>query len=180
MNIDLPKETSKIFEWLSKGQFLNSHSANQEQEHLYKLVDEHFDKFAAYFQPLGFRLERGRNYVYLCRLESKSSLEEKLPKLYRYIDVLDFFLMIDPTFDSGTQFYFDQWLAKIKEEVLLKRKLKSLEVRGEQEKEKLKRILDQMIREGFLELSHEKEKRYRVLPAIQYMQNLIDRIQLEE
>lgn len=180
MNIDLPKETPKIFEWLSKGQFLNSHSANLEQERLYKLVNEHFESYVAYFQVLGFRLERGINYVFFSRIESKNSLEEKLPKLYRYIDVLDFFLMIDPAFGSGTRFYVDEWLSKIDAQVLLKRKLKSLETRGEQEKEKLKRILDQMMREGFMELVNEKEKAYRVLPAIQYIQNLIDRIQLEE
>ncbi|MEM6802443.1 MAG: hypothetical protein AAF696_13625 [Bacteroidota bacterium] len=180
MNIGLPPETSKIYEWLSKGQFLNSHSANQEQEYLYRLVNEHFDTLVAYFQPIGFRLERGENYVYFSRLESKASLEEKLPKLYRHIDILDFFLMLDPAFGPGTRFYAEEWLIKIKEQVLLKRKLKRLEARGEQETEKLKRILDHMIKEGFLELEQEKEKCYRVLPAIQYLQELIDRIQLEE
>lgn len=178
--MELPKDTPQIFEWLSKGQFLNSHSTNEDQERYYRVLEEHIEAYRNYFQQIGFELEGGKNYFYLSRKESKSSLEDKLQKLSRYINILEFCLDVDPLFGRGSRLKLEVWSAKISEDILLKRKLKKLEARGENEYEKLRRILDLMCKDGFLEIENEQEKIYRVLAAIQYLQNLIDQIKPEE
>ena len=178
--MELPKETPQIFEWLSKGQFLNSHSANEVQERYFSLLEKHFEAYHTFFQQIGFELEKGKNYFYLSRKESKAGLEDKLQKLSRYIDIFDFFLEVDPLFGTGSRLKLEAWSAKIAEDILLKRKLKKLEARGENISEKLKRVLDLMTRDVFLELENEQEKMYRVLPAIEYLKNLIDQIKPEE
>jgi len=178
--MELPKETPQIFEWLSKGQFLNSQTANEEQERYFWMLDEYFEAYHSYFRQIGFELERGKNFFYLSRKETKSNLEDKLQKLSRYIDILDFLLDVDPLFGVGSRLKLEQWTVKISEDVLLKRKLRKLESRGDKEAEKLKRILDLLCKDVFLELENEQEKIYRVLPAIEYLKQLIDQIKPEE
>lgn len=178
--MELPKETPQIFEWLSKGQFLNSHSANEEQERYFSLLEMHFEAYHSYFRQIGFELEKGKNYFYLSRKESKSGLEDKLQKLSRYIDILDFCLDVDPLFGTGSRLKLEAWSSKIAEDILLRRKLKKLESRGDNISEKLKRILDLMAKDVFLEIENEQEKIYRVLPAIEYLKNLIHQIKPEE
>lgn len=178
--MELPKETPHIFDWLSKGQFLNSHSANEDQERYYSVLEEHFERYHSYFKQIGFELEKGKNYFYLSRKEAKSNLEDKLQKLSRYIDILDFCLDVDPFFGTGSRLKLEGWGVKISEDILLKRKLRKLESRGDHETEKLKRILDLMCKDVFLEVENEQEKIYRVLPAIQYLKNLIEQIKPEE
>ena len=176
----LPPQTAKIFEWLSKGHFINSHSANLEQEELYKLIDAHFEELSIYFQQINFQLERGEKYFYLSRVESKTQLEDKLLKLYRYLDAVDFFLAYDPAFGVGARFSIDEIVEKCKEDILLRRKLQKLDIRGDKAPEKIKRLSDMMLKEHFFDLENEHENRYRVLHAFHYLEDLIQSIQIDE
>lgn len=178
--MSLPPQTAKIFEWLSKGLFINSHSANPEQEELYKAIDEHFDELKSYFEQIAFQLERGEKYFYLSRIESKTPLEDKLLKLYRYLDALDFFITYDPAFGIGSRFRIEEIVDRCKEDILLRRKLQKLDIRGDKPAEKIKRLSDMMLKEHFFDLENERENTYRVLHAFHYLETLIQSIEIDE
>lgn len=178
--MELPPQTEKIFEWLSKGLFINSHSANLEQEDLYKVIEKHFEVLKAYFSPLGFQLEKGEKYFYLSRRESKSNLEDKLVKLSKYIDSIDFLMSYDPYFGVGTRVNIEGIVQACKEDILLRRKFQKLDFRGENLFDKIKRMLDMMTKEHFLDVEDESQKSYRVLHAFHYLEDIILSIQAEE
>ena len=60
----LPRQTTRIFEVLSKGNFVNSNSNNLEQRELYTVIDENVDQLTDYFVKIGFVLEQGDDYFY--------------------------------------------------------------------------------------------------------------------
>lgn len=176
----VPPQTAKIFEWLSKGLFINSQSANKEQEELYEVIATNYEALQAYFQPLNFQLERGPSYFFFSRTIAKTSLEDKLTKLYRYIDALDFFLSYAPGFGVGYRFETEKILLACQEDRLLKRKLRSLDSRTDQIPDKLKRVLDMLAKDQFIEAEDDAKKSYRVLHAFEYLETLLKRIQIDE
>lgn len=176
----LPPQTAKIFEWLSKGLFINSHSANPEQEELYRVIDIHFEELETYFQHIDLQLERGEKYFYLSRIEGKSLLEDKLLKLYRYLNIVDFFTYYDASFGVGSRFTLNDIVEKCKEDILLRRKLQQLDLRGDTTFDKTKKLSDMMLKEHFFDLENESKHSYRVLHAFNYLEALIQSIQIDE
>lgn len=66
------------------------------------------------------------------------------------------------------------------EDIILRKKLQKLELRGEGFEDKIKRLADMMLKEHFFELENENQKVYRVLHAFHYLISLIQSIQIEE
>lgn len=86
----LPKHTVKIFENLGKGGFISSNSSKSEIRELYDIVEDNFEELFEYFEAINFKLERGNEYFYFSRNETKVELERKLENAYKWIDIYDF------------------------------------------------------------------------------------------
>ena len=104
--MEAPKQIAAIFEILSRGQFICSNSPDESIRKLYSVIDEeqNFEYLYDFFLRLNFILERGSEYYYFSRSESKVDLERKIDQAFKWIDILDFLKTFDNSFGSGYRF----------------------------------------------------------------------------
>lgn len=170
------KDTSDIFELLSKGQFICSNSGKDNIRKLYDSIDNRFDELHEYFRQINFILERGDEYFMFTREENKADLERKLEAAYKWIDILDFFKTFNHSFSAGYRFTPSEILVQLSVDVNLKNKLEGLKkYAGGKEKhaEILDKVLDQLRRDNFIELENEISSSYKILASFHYLEQLI-------
>ena len=70
--------TQRIYERLSRGEFLSVDSTEASIRHLYEDIEENFDDYADFFKEIGLQLESGNGYFYFSRIgEGKQSIVPK-------------------------------------------------------------------------------------------------------
>ena len=60
--------TQRIYERLSRGEFLSVDSTDSSIRHLYEDIEENVEDYADYFKEIGLQLESGNGYFYFSRL----------------------------------------------------------------------------------------------------------------
>ena len=90
--MEVPVQTAEIFKILNKGQFISSNSSDKNISNLYNIIEDeqNFEQLADYFSNINFSLEKGDEYFYFCRPETKVDLEKKIEKAFEWIDIIDF------------------------------------------------------------------------------------------
>jgi hypothetical protein len=181
MNI-LPKQTVKIFETLSKGQFISSNSSNSDAKELYECIDSNFEPLFEYFAAINFQLERGNEYFHFSRTETKVDLERKIENAYRWIDILDFFKAVDPSFGAGSRVSPSAIAEQCKVNSELKMKLEAMKkITGEDNLvARIRKLLDNLKRDDFVELENEMLDSWKVLTSIHYIESIIQLLTLNE
>ena len=88
--MEVPTQTAEIFKILSKGQFINSNSPDKKIADLYRVIEDeqNFENLYDYFLNINFVLERGNEYYYFSRPETKTDLEKKIESAYKWIDII--------------------------------------------------------------------------------------------
>lgn len=77
--LSMRNNTQRIYERLSRGEFLSVDSSDTSIRHLYEDIEENFDDYADFFKEIGLQLEAGNGYFYFSRIgEGKQSIEQKL------------------------------------------------------------------------------------------------------
>ena len=182
--MQVPVQTADIFRILSKGQFINSNSSDKHISHLYRIIDEeqNFELLYDYFIHINFVLEKGDEYFYFSRPETKVDLEKKLEKAFEWIDILDFFKTYDNAFSSGYRFSPSEILTRIKTDAELETKLESLKKHTDKTKhqEILDKILKKLTDDTYIELENDITHQYKVLAAFKYLEQLILTINIPE
>ena len=178
----VPAQTAEIFETLSKGQFICSNSVHEDSRKLYNIIDDNFEELYNYFEAIGFVLDKGDEYFYFTRKESKADLERKLEQAYKWIDILDFFKTYNNGFGPGYRFSTDEILVQLKIDANLKDKLEQLKKPlGEgSHRERVQRLIDELEKFGMVELENEISQQYKVLSAFKYIEQLIVSIHITE
>ena len=177
--------TSEIFEILSKGQFISSNTSDTNIRQLYSEIDENdnFENFYNYFIEIKLILERGDEYFYLSRKESKVDLERKLKKALQWIDILDFLKTYDNSFGSGYRnFTSSDIFVRTNVDAELKSKLDGLKHYFNASKPL--EIIDEMLKtlqsDRFIEVENTITESYKVLAAFGYLENLVATINITE
>jgi len=183
--MNVPKQTAEIFDILSKGQFICSNSSDERIRKLFDIIaeDDNYDVLVEYFYAINFILEEGNEYYYISRVESKADLERKVETAFRWIDVVDFFKSFDTSFTSGYRFQPSDVLVKLNVDAVLKDKLDGLRRWSKKEtyKENLDHIIVKMLcAEGFAELENDILNEYKVLASFNYLEDLINSINIPE
>lgn len=180
----VPQQTSEIFKILSKGQFISSNSSDKTISTLYNIIDEeqNFENLYEYFLKINFILEKGDEYFYFSRPETKVDLENKIEAAFRWIDFLDFFKTYDNSFGAGYRFTPSEILVRIKTDAELETKLESLKKHTGKENHKdiLDKVIDKLISDSFVELENEITHQYKVLTSFKYIEQLILIINIPE
>ena len=115
--------TQKIYERLSRGEFLSVDSADASTRHLYEDIEENYEDYADYFKEIGLRLEAGNGYFYFSRIgEGKQSIEQKLDSFSKWLDYLDFLKCYNQSFAAGYQFRKSHLVEQISLDIELKEK----------------------------------------------------------
>lgn len=177
-------QTADIFKILSKGQFISSNSADKTISNLYNIIDEedNFDILRDYFEQINFVLERGDEYFYFSRPETRVDIETKIEAAFRWIDIVDFFKTFDNSFSAGYRFSPSEILVRIKTDAELETKLDSLKKHTDKTKHQdiLDRILKRLMDDTFIELENEITHQYKVLASFKYLEQLILTINIPE
>lgn len=177
-------QTAEIFKILSKGQFISSNSADKTLSNLYNIIDEddNFETLRDYFGQINFTLERGDEYFYFSRQETRVDLESKIEAAFRWIDIVDFFKTFDNSFSAGYRFSPSEILVRIKTDAELESKLDSLKKHTDKTKHQdiLDRILKRLVDDSFIELENEITHQYKVLASFKYLEQLILTINIPE
>lgn len=181
LTIRIPDHTAVIFDYLQKGLFISSNSTNEDVRDLYDIIDDDFEALSIYFAQIGYTLERGNEYFYFSRTEPRVTLEQKILRAYYWIDVLDLFKTYDETFGPGYRFQPEQILVEANINVMLQNKLDGIR-KHFSDKDVRKEVLDNMIRQltrdSFLELENEKNNTYKVMSSWNYLERLIESINI--
>jgi len=180
--MNIPRQTADIFELLSKGQFICSNSVDDNTRKLYNIADENFDDLSAYFLAIGFVLEKGDEYFYFSRTESKADMERKIEQAYRWIDILDFCKAFNNSFGPGFRFTPSDILVQVKMDASLKDKLATIKKSGSEvsNQERVERIISDLEKFGMLELENEINQTYKVAASFKYLEQLIVSIHIAE
>lgn len=178
----LPKHTVKIFETLGKGGFISSNSSKSEIRELYDIVEDNFEELFEYFEAINFKLERGNEYFYFSRNETKVELERKLENAYKWIDIYDFFKAVNPSFGPGAKLSPSAIAEQCKVNSELKLKLEGMrKLTGDDNiVSRIKKLIDILRKDEFVELENELLDIWKVLSSIHYIENFISLINLPE
>ena len=176
--IEVPKQTAAIFEILSKGQFISSNSSDEAIRKYYSVIEdgENYDLLYDYFNAINFQLEKGDEFYYFSRKETKIDLERKIEQALKWIDIIDFFKTFDNSFGSGFRFTPSEVLVSLNVDAELKSKLEGLKrYSGGKDKflDIIEKRLEDLRKDRFVELENEISNQFKVLASFKYLEQLI-------
>jgi hypothetical protein len=181
--IEIPKQTSDVFDILSKGQFICSNSSKAPIRKLYNAINQDFDAFYAYFSGISLMLQEGNEYYHFSRTDSRAELERKLEIAMKWIDIVDFLKTFEPAFGSGFRFTPSNILVRLSVDADLKNKLEGLKKYAggkEKQSEIIEKILDQLEKDNFIEVENDILHEYKTLASFAYLEQLILSIHIPE
>ena len=124
-------------------------------------------------------LEEGDGYFYFSRKEQKVDLVNKLLRFGHWVDVLDFLKSWEPTFGPGFSFSKAALTVKIDADIELKEKAAGLYKKKDRHDDIIDKLVDEMLKSGFVELVDTNSQTYRVVTAYKYLEDLINMITFE-
>ncbi len=174
------KYVQQVFDRLSRGGFISSDSVEEGVRKIFIDLDDHREAYADYFARIGFILEEGNGYFYFSRKESKTSLADKLKRFGHWIDVLDFLKAWDPSLSPGFTFLEAELAMKIDSDIELREKAKGLYENKIRNDEICERLVEELLRQGFVELADDAAQRYQVTSAYRYLEDMVELIAFNE
>lgn len=173
--------TQRIYERLSRGEFLSVDSSDNAVKHLFEDVEENFDDYADYFKEIGLTLESGNGYYYFSRMgEGKQSIEQKLDSFAKWIDYLDFLKTYNQSFTAGYQFRKSHLIEQISLDIELKEKSSHLFKKYDASShiEIVNKLIQELQSMGFVECVCEQDETIKVTSAFRYVEELVNMIQI--
>lgn len=173
--------TQRIYERLSRGEFLSVDSIDASTRHLYEDIEENLEDYTDYFREIGLQLEAGNGYFCFSRIgESKQSIEQKLDSFSKWLDYLDFLKCYNQSFTAGYQFRKSHMMEQISLDIEMKEKANHLfkKYGAESLVEIVNKLLQEMQSMGFAECVNELDETYKVTSAFRYVEELVDIIQI--
>ena len=174
------KFTTEIFETLSKGKFISSNSLDKAQRNWYDDIDDNFQDYFDFFIKIGYNLERGNGYCFFTRPMSKVDIELKIKSLMKWIDYLAFLKSFNSIFGTGFTFTKADILIEISRNIELKNMISRMFNGKSVNDEKVDALIGELLKEGFIEVENEIEGRYKVLNSFNYIEDIIQKIDIEE
>ena len=179
--LSMRNNTQRIYERLSRGEFLSVDSSDTSIRHLYEDIEENFDDYADFFKEIGLQLEAGNGYFYFSRIgEGKQSIEQKLESFSKWLDYLDFLKTYNQSFTAGYQFRKSHLIEQISLDIELKEKAGHLYKKYGVGSylEIVNKLLQEMQGMGFAECSSEQDETYKITSAFHYAEELVNMIQI--
>ena len=179
--LSMRNNTQRIYERLSRGEFLSVDSSDTSIRHLYEDIEENFDDYADFFKEIGLQLEAGNGYFFFSRIgEGKQSIEQKLESFSKWLDYLDFLKTYNQSFTAGYQFRKSHLIEQISLDIELKEKAGHLYKKygAGSYLEILNKLLQEMQGMGFAECISEQDESFKITSAFHYAEELVNMIQI--
>ena len=158
--------TQRIYERLSRGEFLSVDSADASVRHLYEDIEENLEDYTEYFKEIGLQLESDNGYFYFSRIgEGKQTIEQKC---------------YNQSFAAGYQFRKSHLTEQISLDIELKEKANRLfkKYGVGSNVEIVNKLLQEMQNMGFAECISELDETFKVTSAFRYVEELVEIIQI--
>ena len=179
--LSMRNNTQRIYERLSRGEFLSVDSSDTSIRHLYEDIEENFDDYADFFKEIGLQLETGNGYFFFSRIgEGKQSIEQKLESFSKWLDYLDFLKTYNQSFTAGYQFRKSHLIEQISLDIELKEKAGHLYKKygAGSYLEIVNKLLQEMQGMGFAECISEQDESFKITSAFHYAEELVNMIQI--
>ena len=179
--LSMRNNTQRIYERLSRGEFLSVDSTDTSIRHLYEDIDENVEDYSDYFKEIGLQLESGNGYFYFSRLgEGKQAIEQKLETFSKWLDYLDFLKCYNQSFTAGYQFRKSHLIEQISLDIELKEKASHLfkKYGVGSNLEIVNKLLQEMQSMGFAECISEQDETFKITSAFRYVEELVNMIQI--
>ncbi|MCM1078240.1 MAG: hypothetical protein NC344_01405 [Bacteroidales bacterium] len=173
--------TLRIYERLSRGEFLSADSTDSSIRHLYDDVEENVEDYTDYFKEIGLKLETGNGYFYFSRIgESRQAIEQKLESFSKWLDYLDFLKCYNQAFTAGYQFRKSHLIEQISLDIELREKANRLfkKYGVGSNVEVVNKLLQEMQNMGFAECISELDETFKITSAFRYVEELVEMIQI--
>ena len=173
--------TQRIYERLSRGEFLSVDSIDSSIRHLYGDIEENVEDYTDYFREIGLQLESGNGYFYFSRIgENRQTMEQKLESFSKWLDYLDFLKCYDQSFTAGYQFRKSHLTEQISLDIELREKANHLfkKYGVGSNIEIVTKLLQEMQSMGFAECVSEQDETYKITSAFRYVEELVEIIQI--
>ena len=173
--------TQRIYERLSRGEFLSADSTDVSVRHLYEDIEENLEDYTEYFKEIGLQLESGDGYFFFSRIgESRQTIELKLDSFSKWLDYLDFLKCYSQSFAAGYQFRKSHLIEQISVDIELKEKANHLfkKYGVGSNIEIVNKLLLEMQNMGFAECISELDETYKITSAFRYVEELVEIIQI--
>lgn len=173
--------TQRIYERLSRGEFLSVDSADTTVRHLYEDIEENVEDYTDYFKEIGLQLESGDGYFYFSRTgESRQTIEQKLESFSKWLDYLDFLKSYNQSFTAGYQFRKSHLIEQISLDIELKEKAGHLFKKYGMgpNLDIVNKLLQEMQGMGFAECISEQDETFKITSAFRYAEELVGIIQI--
>lgn len=181
MTIEAPAVAHRLFSRLCRGpNRLLSQNGPDEDADLYRLVAEPEIEAACitFFAVIGLRLQKGDGcYYFTADEEPLANLESKLERMIRLVRLLDFLSTHIEHFGEGVIFSAATLVVKCQGDARAERFLQEVE-KGASFSERITRLLQSLVSQGYLSEYDQTREEYRVLSAIHYLFEFADRIQI--
>ena len=174
------KHSKEIFDILSKGGFISLNSVVQANRNYYDVIEDDFDAYRDYYEGVGFVLESGNGYFYFSRTEPKVNAVDKLARFCDWIDRLDFLKIFNSAFGSGYVFTKAKILERISCDMELKEKVVKLYADKKTHAEVIDKLVDDLVKIGFVEQENELEGSYKVTAAFHYLEEMVNCLNIVE
>lgn len=179
--LSMRNNTQRIYERLSRGEFLSVDSTDTSIRHLYEDIEENVEDYSDYFKEIGLQLESGNGYFYFSRLgEGKQAIEQKLETFSKWLDYLDFLKCYNQSFTAGYQFRKSNLIEQISTDIELKEKASLLfkKYGAGSYLEIVNKLLQEMQNMGFAECISEQDETFKITSAFRYVEELVNMIQI--
>ncbi len=173
--------TQRIYERLSRGEFLSVDSSDTSNRHLYEDIEENVEDYTEYFKEIGLQLEAGNGYFYFSRIgESKQAVEQKLDSFSKWLDYLDFLKCYNQSVTAGYQFRKSHLNEQMSLDIELNEKAHHLfkKYGAGSNIEIVNKLLQEMQNMGFAECVSEQDETFKVTSAFRYVEELVEMIQM--
>ncbi|MDB6024480.1 MAG: hypothetical protein JWM68_703 [Verrucomicrobiales bacterium] len=181
MTIEAPPVVRRLFSRLSNrdNRILSRNGPDQDPD-LFVQVEASESACSNFLKVLGYRLEKGDNCFYLVSEdETRDRVEAKLEQTIRLVRLLNFLSIHVEGFGEGQTFSAINLAARCNGDPQAERVLQQIS-KGATNGERLNGLLQHLVDRGFLSKYDESRDQYRVLSAINYLFDFVDRINIPE
>lgn len=174
-----PKYIKDIFETLSKGKFISQNSVDEHYKLYYDDIVENLDSYTDFYKQIGFDLNGDNGYFYFSRQEAKQTIMQKIQSIGKWIDYLDVFKSFNPAFCSGFEFRKSQFSEALSADINLQNSVYRLIPQSKNNDEIFEQLIKDFKNSNFIEQVSEIDLSYRVTSAFNYVEKIIESIQID-
>lgn len=174
----LPNETQMIFDSLRNGNFIVDNHPDTRQRRLFAICENYFDTLTAYFQPLGYDLERGDGYfLFYTQGMNETTKEYRMNQLLVMLDLVELLIGSFPTFSVGWTGSPSELEMSVKNDTARREQLEKMRsAKGKTLLEKSNSVFNSMVKFGCFVPLDDKYNRYMLCSSYNYIKEFYESV----